>query len=211
MGINGAPVVDTLDDNSLYTISTETGMNLNIAKIDSMDGVISSNPYTTRLSNLSDVSPDAMNLDNLFGMMALDALIDNPNRNGANVLLAQNHPIQNGGSANNWVPIPLDHRASPILRGDVTNPDEMTSPLNYFKRLMVDNPSLDYSRSLIESMGVVAFKAMMDKKAQQALAELRARLGGSGYRNQALLDTLELRSRMLMNITAEQWAELLSN
>jgi DNA polymerase III epsilon subunit-like protein len=206
LGISGLPVVSTLANDDLYTISSETGMNLNIAKVE--DGETSSdNPYIRRLSNFPDIDPKTVNIESLVAMMALDALIDNQARYGSNVLLVRNRPIEGGDSGNLWNVIPVDHKNSPILRGEVTDPSQMSSPIDYFTKLVAENVSSDYAKSLIKSMGVVAFKAMMDAKIQQALADMR----GGGYLDQAQLDMIEARANIMSDYSADKWQEILGN
>lgn len=204
LGISGSPIVDYMDESKLFTIGSDAGSILSTAPISSPD---SANPYVSRLSHMEEANPSNMSMDNLFGMFVLDALTANPERNPASVLLLKNHTLSGMPTEETWTSVPVNHTASPLMRGSTTNAEDVTSPLDFFSSLTFEQVSVDMAKTMYQTMGPVAFKAMMDAKVQKALNNLRSQFGS--YMNQNTLDILELRARQMLDYTPDQWSSAL--
>lgn len=190
LGISGIPFVDTMD-NQLYTIATEpvTALNLKEAGY-------------KRLSAL-DLDGKSLSYDNLFGIMAMDSLLG-INRNSNQVLVGKNQTMEGLPSGvDDWTAVPVGNHAL----GDVFG-NGAPSPADFFSLPSLNNFGVEVAQDLFEKLGPVAFKAMMDKKMAQILANIQAGMGG-GYFSQAELDAISLRASQLAGLSPEQWAEIL--
>jgi hypothetical protein len=191
LGISGLPFIDTMDSGA-YTVSTDPVTALNMADSD-----------YKRLSSLPEGTKNSLSYDNLMGIMALDSLLG-LNRTSAGVLVGKNHSMEGLPlGTDEWTAVPVGN----MLSNAIFSPDAK-SVEEYFSNPSLNNFSVDSAQDLLEKLGPVAFKAMMDKKIAQMLANIEAGMGG-GYFSQAELDVLKLRAAQLSGFSPEKWAEIL--
>lgn len=223
LGIIGLPVVDRQGDaNSTRIVTSELGTNLSIPAINSDELVVGANsspeldtPHLIRMDNSPifdtasvDVSGHS-SINNALGMLILDATIQNDDRGSHNVMFVRGNDVPNysvhNNTAESWIPIPFDNADGVAVRTAIEQTNSgFQSPYDYLTTSLGESNEL--GKQFFDRVGPVTFKMLMDKRIDEALANLKSTYGV--YMSQAVMDMLSDRLTQMRNYTSDTWSEI---
>ena len=220
LGIVGLPVVDTLPNaGNSYTITSELGTNLSIPAINLEELTSGSNgdveldtPHLVRMSEspmfnpvTNDISQIA-DVNNSLGMMVLDAVLQNEDRGGHNVMMVKGNSVPGTSVTNgSWIPVPFDHADSEAVRTAIEQTaGNYQSPIDYLHSSLGESNHI--AAQFFDSVGPVTFKMLVDKRIEEAEKALKAQYGS--YMTQEVMDMLSDRLTEMKNYTTDDWTSI---
>jgi hypothetical protein len=224
MNLLGTPIVDVLEDNPQFMVTSELGTNMSLSQINPADLSVDSpagytpsldTPYMVRAGEsglFGDAAKNAnqMAMENLLGIALLDAIAQNEDRHAGNIMMVRSTRAEGATSpAESWIPVPFDHADSIAVdqANGNTSTGELLSPAEFLRTSMGD--SVEWAAALLEQMGPIAFKMMMDRKIQEAMQNLKANY--NGYMPQAVFDSFMSRLEETSGYTSEEWVSILGS
>jgi hypothetical protein len=224
MNLLGIPVVDLLEDNPNFMVTSELGTNMSLSTIDPSEINVDSpagyvpnldTPYMLRAGEsglFGDAAKNAnqMAINNLIGIALLDAIAQNEDRHAGNIMMVRNTRAEGAATpAESWIPIPFDHADSIAVdhANGNTSTGELLSPAEFLKTSMGD--SVEWAAALLEQMGPIAFKMMMDRRIQETIQNLKANY--DGYVPQAVFNAFMSRLEETSGYTSEDWVSIMGS
>lgn len=224
MNLLGIPVVDLLEDNPNFMVTSELGTNMSLSPIDPSEINVDSpagyvpnldTPYMLRAGEsglFGDAAKNAnqMAMNNLIGIALLDAIAQNEDRHAGNIMMVRNTRADGATTpSESWIPVPFDHADSIAVdhANGNTSTGELLSPAEFLRTSMGD--SVEWAASLLEQMGPIAFKMMMDRRIQETIQNLKANY--DGYVSQAVFNSFMSRLEETSGYTAEEWVSIMGS
>lgn len=223
LGIIGLPVIEkhSSDDRNLI-ITSELGTNLSIPALRTQELVVAPNDspeldtaYLVKMSESrlfdideTDVS-SRVSVNNSLGMLILDAVIQNEDRNPQNVIMVRGNDVPNSSSHQNesesYIPIPFDNAASVAVQTALEQTSVgYQSPYDYLSRSFAQSNEL--GKQFYDRFGPVTLKALIDKIIDDAFDRLRAEYGP--HIPQEILNMFVDRMGEIRNYSPDTWTEI---
>jgi hypothetical protein len=224
--IQGLPIIEGSATDPELVISSQAGAHISSSKLakNTLTPVVTSSGDTlypqTDTSYLvragesglftdADKAASVVSMNGLANMAILDLVSLNEDRNENNTLMARdfNNKNPDGSSTNNtsegWIPIPIDHTETIIS-------DPRREKPNSTEEYIVNSygDSMSWMTGLYDKLGPVAFKMLMDKRANVALENLREQYGP--YMDEKAYEKFSERLQELVSFSADDWTNVIA-